>query len=151
MPTAKYEDVEIRAVPLPSSCLLSYSPTLTLVAAVGATRTRNHQTLPIAPGSKWQQTPELGKGPPPTGTVCLITAQTEGANSFTLDTTEAQLFHPFSSASGASSLESPEACLSWDQHVPACSVHAILLHPGPLSRAAFTADVSTVIPQHCQG
>lgn len=99
MPTAKHEDVEIRAVPLPSSCLLSYSPVLTPVAAVGATRTRDHQCLPMGPGSKWQQTPELGKGLPPTGTVCPITA---GVNSLILDTTGAQLFHPSSSAFGIS-------------------------------------------------
>lgn len=104
MPTAKHEDVEIRAVPLPSSCLLSYSPLLTPVAAVGATGTRDHQSLPMGPGSKWQQTPELGKGPPPTGTVCPITAQRAGVNSFILDTTGAQLFHPSSSASGISPL-----------------------------------------------
>lgn len=150
--------MEIRAVPLPSSCLLSYSPVLTLVAAVGGTRTRDHQSLPVGPGSKWQQRPELGKGPPPTGIVYPIITQKEGVNSFILGITGAQLFHPSSSASwdfdllpGASPLESLRACLSWDQRVPACSVHVILLHPGPLSLAAFIADVSTVIPQCCQG
>lgn len=100
VPTAKQEDVEIRAVPLPSSCLLSCSPILTPVAAVGATRTRDHQSLPMGPGSKWQHTPELGKAQPPTGTVYPITAQKGSVKSFILDATGAQLFQPSFSASG---------------------------------------------------
>lgn len=71
---------------------LSYSPVLTPVAAVGSTRSRDHQSLPVGPGSKWQKGPELGKGPPPTGTVYPIITQREGVNSFVPDTTGAQLF-----------------------------------------------------------
>lgn len=70
------------------------------VAAVGASRTSDHQSLPMGPGSQWHQTPELGKGPPPTGIVYPMISQREGDNSFILDTTGAQLFHPSFSASG---------------------------------------------------
>ncbi|KAJ7418854.1 hypothetical protein WISP_57252 [Willisornis vidua] len=55
--------------PYPHIGITIFIPVLTLVATEEATKSRDHQSLPVGPGSKGQQRPELGKGPPPTGSI----------------------------------------------------------------------------------
>lgn len=131
--------------PVYSLTVLHWLRLLQWVMMQGATRTKDHQSLHGGPGSKWQQRPELGKGPPPT---CIL------YHSITTKGRRLQLYpgYPRSPtllaflfclmglltlawcSSEAATLENVRAFLSWDRRVPACSLHVSLLHPSPCAR-----------------
>ena len=129
----------------------------------GAPRTRDHPSLHMGPGSKWQQRPELGKGPAPT---CIV------YHSITTKGRRKQLYPGYHRnpailaflcclmglltlawrSSKAAAVESVRTFLSWDRHVPACSLHVSFAASRPLRLVtAFSAYTSTVIPQRCWG